>query len=179
MMKSVALMISATAACTSAPTESSATSAATVVDAGGSGMSTEGWNMDLKPDSKEDALWPSTVHTAQIIYRPGPDKHGVAASLAFVVWDHTTVAHVYWVELGDPDADLHTSWAAVVAKNTSADVGHVDYWFVGNGAGAGGAPPVPRPNVDNSFIISSLWLTNAKTAALADYNFGQYADPAQ
>ncbi len=176
MMKSLALVISATACMTPADTtESALTSAVTTVDAGTEGMSTEGWNMNLSAEAKAAALWPSDVQTAQLIFRPGPDKLGNPASLVFVVWDHATVGQVYWVEVGNPEADMRTIWSTAVYDHTSNDPAHHDYWSLGNGGGDGGKPPVPHPNV-TSFVVSPKWLSNARVAASAAYSFGEYAD---
>jgi len=155
-------------------TTSSALSDATV---------TEGWDsMDKRTDAeKVAALWPSTATTAQILYRQGPPLLGAKAFLAFVVWDHTTVGHVYWVAIGNDGADLKNMWDKAFAQrtNTQSAPAFLDHWGGGTGGGGVGTPPTPHPNV-SQFPISSTWAQQAKSAAAAidaaDSQFAQYAE---
>lgn len=144
---------------------------------------TEGWSAtDKRTDAeKVNALWPSTATTAQILYRQGPALGGNKAFLAFVVWDHTTVGHVYWIAIGNDGADLKNMWDKAFSSRTNAQNGpaFLDHWGGGTGGGGVGTPPTPHPNV-SQFPVSATWIQEAKSAAAsidaANLAFSQYAE---
>ena len=172
MKRSAVLGMAFVAGCMAAePTESTATSELNI------GTMTETW--DTKSTTKIDTLWPTTTHSTQLIMRVGPDKFGNPAFLAFVVWDHTTVGHVYWVTIGDEGADLKQAWENAFALRTNTHPANFDRWGGGNGGGGTGTPPTPHPNVD-SFFVGGTWLSHARTTAAdldaADASFNTYAE---
>jgi hypothetical protein len=163
--------------CTMADSPESTESTATSEINGG--LTTEGWDIEAKPADKVNAVWPASATRAQILYRGGPDKFGNPAFLAFVVWDHTTVGHVYWIEMGNYGTDFKQNWDNAFAQRTNNEPNLFDHWGGANGGGALGNPPMPHPQVD-SFVVSAAWLQNAKDAAAsidaADHTFAQYAE---
>jgi len=175
MKRSAVLGMVFVAGCVAAEptTESTTTSAITT------SITTEAWDPSAKSADKTDALWPTSAHTTQILYRVGPDKFGNPAFLAFVVWNHTTVGHVYWIEIGSVGTDFKQSWDNAFASRTNTQPPLFDRYGGSTGGGGVGTPPMPHPNVSN-FVISGAWLDQAKTAAgaldQADANFNQYAE---
>ena len=190
-MKSVGLVgIVMVAGCMSAePSPQVSTTSSALTDA----TMTEPWSStDKRTDAdKVAALWPSGATTAQIIYRQGPpigqltntsvQVPGQKAFLAFVVWNHSVVGHVYWVAIGPDGADLKNMWDKAFSQRTNVQSGpaFLDHWGGGTGGGGVGTPPTPHPNVDG-FPISATWNQAAKDAAAAidsaDLQFAQYAE---
>jgi hypothetical protein len=180
-MKTMALFVIVLgASCTTAESDTSTETADLSVNTAQiPDITTESWDPNLKDSEKLEALWDPSVTAAQLLLREGPDLYtynsntGVwtphAAYLAFVVWDHTTVKHVYWIIKNSAvGVDFTQSWQNALATRTLAYNAQNPFfhWAGGNGGGGVGPQPSPHPNVAN-FVIHATWQQNAINAAAA------------
>jgi hypothetical protein len=168
-MKSLALLAFALfAGCAvNEPATSSATSAASnPPPIGPDATQSEDWQAGKQTI---DDLWPITspaITSMRILTRKGPDRgDGTKTFLAVVVWNHTTVGHVYWVNRGSVGADFSNLRDNTLATRCNSNPD--------NGGGQDGAPvagptPTPHPNVNGPYLaFDPTFLQNAKDAAAA------------
>lgn len=177
-MKRIALFAALlSTACIDTPevesTESSAINGAVLKG----GADTEAWVAN--DPNNVDTIWPANIKHTQVLFRRGPDKFGYPAMLVFVIWGHTTVGHVYWLQVNSTNAvDFRQTLDQATYLRTNQSGIH-DYWAGGNGGGGVGIPPTPHPGL-SSMHVSQQWLDNALDAAQqidnAEFNFNAYAD---
>lgn len=117
-------------------------------------------------------IWPaglSVTHT-QILIRKGPAAaNGDPQYLAFVVWNHDTIGHIYLIPTGSTIGSdfMHTWQVAFVNRDTTLENNNIFY----HGGGSDGSPtsgtgtPTPHPNVTGAYIFGGYYLGSLKTAA--------------
>lgn len=155
-----------------APTTSTATSTLLGTDSNTS----EDWHAGKET---ADAFWPTGqgITSTQVLIRKGPcrnDPNGDCTSqgaiqtfMAVVVWNHSTVGHIYWVNKGSDGSDFHTLLDNTIGTRCNTNPDHNGGW---DGGPYTGSPPVPHPNVTGGnwiFTLDSTFLQNAKDAAAA------------
>lgn len=128
-----------------------------------------------------DDIWPDGANQCQVLYRKGPAYNGAASFLAFVVWNHNTVGHVYWIPVGPLGTDFKSTFNTAFSQRTNTPNNPLgDHWGGGTGGGGVGTPPAPHPQVNDPLVFSNAYLNAAKTAAAAidnaDANFNAYSE---
>jgi hypothetical protein len=161
----LALALFASCAVNDAPPTSTATTALSTN--GGASVGTDvNYSVDWSDKFTSEDLWPTNagITSTQVLIRKGQDRaDGTHTFIAVVVWNHTTVGHIYWVNRGTDGSNFHTLLDNTIgARCNNAP----DHGGGGDGVPVGGTPPIPRPNV-SYFTVDATFLQNAKDAALA------------
>lgn len=170
-MKTVALIALSLFTACAAPdgaTTSSTEQGVTVGELGGPDANTSQF-WDTSNDGT--AIWPagtSVTHT-QILMRKAPTVNGQAYYLAFVVWNHATVGHIYQIPTGSTTgADFMQKWdSADLNRNTLLE----NNGIFDHGGGTDGSPvsgtgtPTPHPNVYGQYLFGPSYLSHLKTTA--------------
>lgn len=122
-------------------------------------------------------IWPNpgTVTTTQILYRKAPQycvsnddicnaTHGTLVNgyFAFVVWNHTTLGHVYFLPENATGSDFKNFVNQTFATRTNAYADRTNGSTGSPGGGGGGTRPPPRPNV---YPVTPAIAAAAKNAA--------------
>jgi len=112
-----------------------------------------------------ELIWPADagIRSVQVLYRKGPDGSNGATSLAFVVWDDTTVGRILRATAGRNVAHLRATINNITAARTSGFPDH-NQASAGN-FGSGNPPNPPMPHIDEAIRFSQKYLDAAKTAA--------------
>jgi len=124
-------------------------------------MLTEFWGPE-KTDV--NGIWPlnqGITSTYVMLKGAPPDVNGNGQFFGFVIWNNTTVGHVYRVRRGNDGGNFRATVNQAMMRTNN----HFD-WDAGT-AGSVEIPPPPRPgpNGDGDFMIFPSELDNAKVNA--------------
>jgi len=173
-MKSLApfaFALFASCAVNDAPATSSASSAVSVL--GTDVLTSENWF--ARDTHTIDDVWPAGqgITSTQILVRKGPCRNdpnndctspnAVQTFMAVVVWNHSTVGHIYWVTKGTDGSDFHNLVDNALGTRCNTNPDHGGGW---DGSPYVGTPPAPHPNVNGwAFDVDTTFNQNAKDAA--------------